>query len=129
MDEARVAKRVGPWWLPYLSTPVGFLGFWALHRLGVLGPTPLWVLLLLTGITAGTGLVVEVATRHLTHPKVRLHVRLGSATLRFAVQPDEGGHALVVQLIGLAKAMDFFMRKRILSATERARAAKRAAGR
>src|SRR4051794_3930066 len=25
--------------------------------------------------------------------------RLGSATLRFALQPDEGGHALVVQLI------------------------------
>ena len=44
--------------------------------------------------------------------------RLGSATLRFGLQPDEGGHALVVQLIGLAKAMDFFMRKRILSADE-----------
>lgn len=44
--------------------------------------------------------------------------RLGSATLRFALQPDEGGHALVVQLIGLAKAIDFFMRKRILSADE-----------
>jgi 2-(1,2-epoxy-1,2-dihydrophenyl)acetyl-CoA isomerase len=44
--------------------------------------------------------------------------RLGSATLRFALQPDEGGQFLVVQLIGLAKAMDFFMRKRILSATE-----------
>lgn len=44
--------------------------------------------------------------------------RLGSATLRFGLQPDEGGHALVVQLIGLARAMDFFMRKRILSADE-----------
>jgi 2-(1,2-epoxy-1,2-dihydrophenyl)acetyl-CoA isomerase len=44
--------------------------------------------------------------------------RLGSATLRFGLQPDEGGHALVVQLIGLAKAMDFFMRKRILTAQE-----------
>jgi 2-(1,2-epoxy-1,2-dihydrophenyl)acetyl-CoA isomerase len=44
--------------------------------------------------------------------------RLGSATLRFALQPDEGGHALVVQLIGLAKALDFFMRKRILDAKE-----------
>jgi 2-(1,2-epoxy-1,2-dihydrophenyl)acetyl-CoA isomerase len=44
--------------------------------------------------------------------------RIGSATLRFALQPDEGGHFLVVQLIGLAKAMDFFMRKRILSAPE-----------
>jgi 2-(1,2-epoxy-1,2-dihydrophenyl)acetyl-CoA isomerase len=44
--------------------------------------------------------------------------RLGSATLRFGLQPDEGGHALVVQLVGLAKAMDFFMRKRILEASE-----------
>jgi 2-(1,2-epoxy-1,2-dihydrophenyl)acetyl-CoA isomerase len=44
--------------------------------------------------------------------------RLGSATLRFALQPDEGGHALVIQLIGLAKAIDFFMRKRILDANE-----------
>lgn len=42
--------------------------------------------------------------------------RLGSATLRFGLQPDEGGHFLVVQLIGLAKAIDFFMRKRILDA-------------
>jgi len=44
--------------------------------------------------------------------------RLGSATLRFGLLPDEGGHALVVQLIGLAKAMDFFMRRRIVSAEE-----------
>jgi 2-(1,2-epoxy-1,2-dihydrophenyl)acetyl-CoA isomerase len=44
--------------------------------------------------------------------------RLGSATLRFGLLPDEGGHALVVQLIGLAKAMDFFMRKRIVTAAE-----------
>jgi 2-(1,2-epoxy-1,2-dihydrophenyl)acetyl-CoA isomerase len=44
--------------------------------------------------------------------------RLGSATLRFGLLPDEGGHALVVQLIGLAKAMEFFMRKRIVSAEE-----------
>jgi 2-(1,2-epoxy-1,2-dihydrophenyl)acetyl-CoA isomerase len=44
--------------------------------------------------------------------------RLGSATLRFGLLPDEGGHALVVQLIGLAKAMDFFMRKRIVGAEE-----------
>ncbi len=36
----------------------------------------------------------------------------------FGLLPDEGGHALVVQLIGLAKAMEFFMRKRIVSAEE-----------
>jgi 2-(1,2-epoxy-1,2-dihydrophenyl)acetyl-CoA isomerase len=44
--------------------------------------------------------------------------RLGSGTLRFGLQPDEGGHALVVQLIGVARAMDFFMRNRILTAAE-----------
>lgn len=44
--------------------------------------------------------------------------RLGSGTLRFALQPDEGGHWLVVQLVGIAKAMDFFMRNRIISAEE-----------
>ena len=44
--------------------------------------------------------------------------RLGSGTLRFGLQPDEGGHALVVQLVGVARAMDFFMRNRILTAAE-----------
>ena len=44
--------------------------------------------------------------------------RLGSATLRFGLLPDEGGHALTVQLIGLAKAIDFFLCKRIVTAGE-----------
>ena len=44
--------------------------------------------------------------------------RLGSGTLRFGLLPDEGGHYLLVQLIGLAKTMDFLMRNRIVSAAE-----------
>jgi len=44
--------------------------------------------------------------------------RLGSATLRFGLLPDEGGQYLLVQLIGVAKTMDFLMRKRIVSAQE-----------
>jgi 2-(1,2-epoxy-1,2-dihydrophenyl)acetyl-CoA isomerase len=44
--------------------------------------------------------------------------RLGSATLRFAYQPDEGGHYLLVRLMGVAKATDFLMRNRIVSADE-----------
>jgi len=44
--------------------------------------------------------------------------RLGSGTLRFALMPDEGGHYLLVQLLGVAKAMDFIMRNRIVSARE-----------
>ena len=44
--------------------------------------------------------------------------RLGSATLRFGLLPDEGGQYLLVQHLGLAKALDFLMRKRIVSAEE-----------
>jgi len=44
--------------------------------------------------------------------------RLGSATLRFALLPDEGGHALLVQHLGLAQALDFCLRKRIVDAEE-----------
>ncbi|MBM4204738.1 MAG: enoyl-CoA hydratase/isomerase family protein [Gammaproteobacteria bacterium] len=44
--------------------------------------------------------------------------RLGSATLRFGLLPDEGGQFLLVQLLGLSRALDFVMRKRIVTATE-----------
>ena len=44
--------------------------------------------------------------------------RLGSATLRFGLLPDEGGHYLLVQHLGLAGAIDFLMRKRIVEADE-----------
>jgi 2-(1,2-epoxy-1,2-dihydrophenyl)acetyl-CoA isomerase len=44
--------------------------------------------------------------------------RLGSATLRFGLMPDEGGQFLLVQLLGVAKTMDFLMRNHILSGQE-----------
>jgi 2-(1,2-epoxy-1,2-dihydrophenyl)acetyl-CoA isomerase len=44
--------------------------------------------------------------------------RMGSATLRFALLPDEGGQWLLVQHLGVARTMDFLMRKRIVSADE-----------
>jgi 2-(1,2-epoxy-1,2-dihydrophenyl)acetyl-CoA isomerase len=44
--------------------------------------------------------------------------KMGSATLRFGLLPDEGGQKLLVDLMGLAKAMDFLMRKRIVGAEE-----------
>lgn len=69
----------------------------------------------INGVTIQTGLTLALACDFRI---AATSARLGSATLRFALQPDEGGHALVVQLIGLAKAIDFFMRKRILSADE-----------
>lgn len=44
--------------------------------------------------------------------------QLGSATLRFGLLPDEGGQYLVVQLLGVARAMDFLIRKRMVTAAE-----------
>jgi 2-(1,2-epoxy-1,2-dihydrophenyl)acetyl-CoA isomerase len=44
--------------------------------------------------------------------------RMGSATLRFGLLPDEGGQFLLVQHMGVARAMDFLMRKRIVDAEE-----------
>lgn len=44
--------------------------------------------------------------------------RMGSATLRFGLLPDEGGQYLLTQLMGIGKTMDFLMRKRIVTASE-----------
>lgn len=44
--------------------------------------------------------------------------RLGSATLRFGLLPDEGGHWLLVQHLGLARALEFILRRRIVDAAE-----------
>jgi 2-(1,2-epoxy-1,2-dihydrophenyl)acetyl-CoA isomerase len=44
--------------------------------------------------------------------------RMGSATLRFALLPDEGGQYLLVQHMGVARTLDFLARKRIVSAPE-----------
>lgn len=44
--------------------------------------------------------------------------RMGSATLRFGLLPDEGGQYLLVQAMGVAKTMDFLMRKKIVSAAQ-----------
>jgi 2-(1,2-epoxy-1,2-dihydrophenyl)acetyl-CoA isomerase len=46
------------------------------------------------------------------------NARIGSGTLRFGLMPDEGGQYLLVQLLGVAKAMEFLMRNRIVSGTE-----------
>jgi 2-(1,2-epoxy-1,2-dihydrophenyl)acetyl-CoA isomerase len=44
--------------------------------------------------------------------------RIGSGTLRFGLMPDEGGQYLLVQLLGVGKAMDFLMRNRIVTGRE-----------
>ena len=44
--------------------------------------------------------------------------RIGSATLRFGLLPDEGGQYLLVQLLGVARTMEFLMKRRIVQADE-----------
>ncbi len=44
--------------------------------------------------------------------------RMGSATLRFGLLPDEGGQYLLVESMGVARTLDFIMRKRIVEAQE-----------
>ena len=41
-----------------------------------------------------------------------------SGTLRFGLLPDEGGQYLLVQHMGVARAMDFLMRNRMVEADE-----------
>jgi 2-(1,2-epoxy-1,2-dihydrophenyl)acetyl-CoA isomerase len=44
--------------------------------------------------------------------------RMGSATLRFGLLPDEGGQYLLVEAMGVAKTLDFIMRKKIVTAQQ-----------
>jgi 2-(1,2-epoxy-1,2-dihydrophenyl)acetyl-CoA isomerase len=44
--------------------------------------------------------------------------RMGSATLRFGLLPDEGGQYLLVQTLGVAKTLEFLMKKKIVDAAE-----------
>lgn len=69
----------------------------------------------INGIAIQTGLSLALACDFRIASK---EARLGSATLRFALLPDEGGQYLLVQHMGVAKAMDFLMRKRIVWAKE-----------
>lgn len=69
----------------------------------------------INGIAIQTGLSLALACDFRIASE---EARLGSATLRFGLLPDEGGQFLLVQLMGVAKAMDFLMRKRIVGARE-----------
>jgi 2-(1,2-epoxy-1,2-dihydrophenyl)acetyl-CoA isomerase len=69
----------------------------------------------INGIAVQTGLSLALACDFRIASS---EARLGSATLRFGLLPDEGGQFLLVQLMGVAKTMDFLMRKRIVQASE-----------
>lgn len=44
--------------------------------------------------------------------------KLGSGTIRMGYMPDEGGHFLLVQTLGVARAKDFLLRARIVNGQE-----------
>jgi 2-(1,2-epoxy-1,2-dihydrophenyl)acetyl-CoA isomerase len=69
----------------------------------------------INGIAIQTGLSLALACDFRIAAQ---SARLGSATLRFGLLPDEGGQYLLVQHMGVARAMDFLMRKRIVGAPE-----------
>lgn len=69
----------------------------------------------INGVAIQTGLSLALAADFRIAAR---EAKLGSATLRFGLLPDEGGQFLLVQLMGVAKTMDFLMRKRIVSAEE-----------
>jgi 2-(1,2-epoxy-1,2-dihydrophenyl)acetyl-CoA isomerase len=69
----------------------------------------------INGIAIQTGLSLALACDFRI---AATSARLGSATLRFGLLPDEGGQYLLVQHLGVARALDFLMRKRIVGAPE-----------
>lgn len=69
----------------------------------------------INGVAIQTGLSLALACDFRI---ASTEARLGSGTLRFGLMPDEGGQYLLVQLLGVAKTMDFLMRNRIVSASE-----------
>lgn len=44
--------------------------------------------------------------------------RMGSGTLRFGLLPDEGGHFLLLQRLGLARAIEFLFKNEIVAAED-----------
>ena len=69
----------------------------------------------INGITVQTGLSLALSCDFRIAAKT---ARMSSATLRFGLQPDEGGHYLLVQTIGVPRTMDFLMRKRVVDGVE-----------
>ena len=69
----------------------------------------------INGVAIQTGLSLALACDFRI---ASTQARLGSGTLRFGLLPDEGGQYLLVQLLGVAKTMDFLMRNRIVSGEE-----------
>jgi 2-(1,2-epoxy-1,2-dihydrophenyl)acetyl-CoA isomerase len=67
------------------------------------------------GVAVQSGLTVALACDFRI---ASTKARFTSGTLRFAFTPDDGGHHLLVQHLGLAKALDFVMLNKMLDASE-----------
>jgi enoyl-CoA hydratase/carnithine racemase len=65
-----------------------------------------------SGLTLALACDIRVASRG---------ARLSSGTLRFAMLPDEGGHHLLVQYMGLSRALQFVLMAEFLNAEDAAR--------
>ena len=69
----------------------------------------------INGVAVQTGLSLALACDFRICAR---KARLGSATLRFGLLPDEGGQYLLVQHMGVARTLDFLIHKRIVSADQ-----------
>ena len=69
----------------------------------------------INGVAVQTGLSLALAADFRVAAE---SARLTSGTLRFGLLPDEGGHYLLVQHLGVAGTMDFLMRRRFVGAEE-----------
>ncbi len=69
----------------------------------------------INGVAIQTGLSLALACDFRI---ASTEARLGSGTLRYGLLPDEGGQYLLVQILGVAKTMDFLMRNRIVRGEE-----------
>jgi len=91
--------------LRWISQPIN----WAIRKLDKLTIAAINGVAIQTGFSLALSCDFRIAARG---------ARMGSATLRFGLMPDEGGQYLLVQLMGVAKTMDFLMRKKIVSADQ-----------
>jgi 2-(1,2-epoxy-1,2-dihydrophenyl)acetyl-CoA isomerase len=69
----------------------------------------------LNGAAVQTGLSLALACDFRIASR---HAKLGSATLRFGLLPDEGGHYLLLQHLGLARTIDVLLRAKFVTAHE-----------
>jgi diguanylate cyclase (GGDEF)-like protein/PAS domain S-box-containing protein len=84
MRRASGGTHIGPW-LPHLTTPVGLLGFYLMHRADLLGPAPFWVIVALLAVTGVCNAVAYLVTTRMEPGPMRMHLRLSVAAMSTTV--------------------------------------------